>query len=225
LPPLFPRFFATRAEAGEYVFISMPPLSRPAAPFKKRRSSQGPALLICGFVVAAIAYASRNSGGFLGLLGFNSSSSQPVDMPSWMTKPFDKQEPLNHTVYPYAEEVHACCKKGSSKCLKVTFRCSQQPPSVSLLSTTSICFAALNNLHLFRCSQQPPSVTFRCSQQPPSVSLLSTTSICFAALNNLHLSRFAALNNLHLHVSLLSTTSICHVSLLSTTSICCQHCS
>ena len=113
------------------MFISMPPLSRPAAPFKKRRSTQGPALLICGFVVAAIAYASRNSGGFLGLLGFNSSSSQPVDMPSWMTKPFDKQEPLNHTVYPYAEEVHACCKKGSSKCLKVTFRCSQQPPSVA----------------------------------------------------------------------------------------------
>lgn len=111
--------------------ISMPPPSRPAAPFKKRRGIQGPALLICTFVVAAIAYASRNSGGFLGLLGFSSSSSPPADMPNWMTKPFDKQEPLNHTVHPYAEAVHTCCKKGSSKCLKVTFRFSQQPPSVA----------------------------------------------------------------------------------------------
>ena len=164
MPPLFPRFFATRAEAGEYVFISMPPLSRPAAPFKKRRSTQGPALLICGFVVAAIAYASRNSGGFLGLLGFNSSSSQPVDMPSWMTKPFDKQEPLNHTVYPYAEEVHACCKKGSSKCLKVT------SPLAALNNLHLSRFAALNNLHLSRFAAL--------NNLHLHVSLLSTTSIC-----------------------------------------------
>ncbi len=86
---------------------------------KKRRGMQGPALIICAFVVAGIAYATRNSGGFLGLLGLLPSNSQPVDMPSWMSKPFDKQAPLTHTVFPYAAPAHACCKKSSTKCLKV----------------------------------------------------------------------------------------------------------
>jgi hypothetical protein len=85
---------------------------------KSPKPRRVPLLIVLAFVTAAVAFFTRNHGGIVGIFSSPSSSS-PQQMPSWMSKPFDKQAPLTHTVHPYAEPAHDCCKKGSVKCLTV----------------------------------------------------------------------------------------------------------
>jgi hypothetical protein len=91
-----------------------------------------PTLIVFAFVTAAVAFFTRNHGGIVGFISSfsasaNSSSSSsaptPPEIPNWMSQPFDKQAPLTHTVHPYADHAHTCCKKGSIKCLKVPPTC------------------------------------------------------------------------------------------------------
>ncbi len=96
--------------------LQMPAPSRASAS-KPRRI---PLLIVFAFVTAGVAFITRNHGGILGMFASTSSSSDP-DIPSWMKQPFDKQQPLTHTVHSYAEPAHACCKNGSTKCLKVIY--------------------------------------------------------------------------------------------------------